>query len=91
MAEQPDSLLAEFHELVTKLRKFTTEGGEGMKYQLHDIDLGLWGWVKERATVAGLTINQYITTILMDARTQQEKASLRREKYKKHPHKTLLP
>lgn len=64
MGEQPDSLLAEFHELVTKLRKFITQGDDQMKYQLHDAPVELWAWVKHEAHIQGLNINTFIQTIL---------------------------
>ena len=35
-----------------------------MKYQLHDADKELWSWVKARAYMAGLSINDYILGIL---------------------------
>ena len=43
-----------------------------MKYQLHDAPPDLWSWVKARAYMERLTINQYIIGLLTIAKDQQE-------------------
>lgn len=53
-----------------------------MKYQLHDAEKELWGWVKARAYTAGLTINNYILSILVEAKREEEIAEADAAKYK---------
>jgi NRPS condensation-like uncharacterized protein len=42
-----------------------------MQYRLHDAQPELWGWVKARAHVTGLTINDYILRVLHQYKTTQ--------------------
>ena len=53
-----------------------------MKYQLHDAEKELWGWVKARAYTAGLTINNYILSILVEAKREEEIEEADAAKYK---------
>lgn len=42
-----------------------------MSYLIHDADPELWAWVKGRAHVAGVTINDFVLSILIEARYEQ--------------------
>lgn len=52
-----------------------------MKYQLHDADPKLWAWVKARAYLAELSINDYIISILLVVKRDQEIEAVDKHKY----------
>lgn len=43
-----------------------------MKYQLHDVPNDIWAYVKARAHVEELTINDFIISVLIDNKQKRE-------------------
>lgn len=62
-----------------------------MQYRLHDADKELWSWVKARAYLADLTVNDYILAILKEVKHKDDLDKADANKYKTSTLRPLKP